>query len=234
MIIIISFIIKLCKKSPENAMLYIIAVLAAVKILFSMLYSTSIQHIEKNVDSWERLKLYKEMIVSILIILTVFSLLFKKKTLAMTLILITLLINVFTNFYMWQINVERNCINYIPEYSCIGVSKEEIEDIIEVNKYILQKEKEGYNVRVLDIIASKYMIPLHRNNYKFDLMLDGNLGYNGEEKLIEEIKSIENILILRQKPEIETIKIQQPEKIDKFIEKTYKKLGELNNLEIFN
>ena len=109
-----------------------------------------------------------------------------------------------------------------------------MKDIVEINKYIKQMEAEGYNVYVLDVIASKYMIPLHRNNYKFDLMLNGNLGYNGEKTLIEEINEIENIIILRQKPEVETIKLQQPEAIDKFIEENYIKIGEINDLEIYN
>ena len=143
--------------------------------------------------------------------------------------------NVFDQLYTYYTYlVEENNKYYVYEYSCIGVENEVLKDIHEIDKYILEKEKEGYKVLILDIDASKYMVPLHRNNYKYDLLLNGNLGFNGEKRVIAEISELENLLILRQKPEKETEKIQQPKNIDTFIEENYKYIGEINDLEIYN
>lgn len=234
LIILMCFVIKIFEKSHKNTMLFIMLSFTMIKIVFSILFSRSHQILSNEMSRWSSVDLLENGVVALLIVITVILILFDKYRTAIASILLMLLLSVIVDFYIWQTNIAENSMHYIPEYSCIGIENEEMTDVLKVNEYILQKEKEGYNVYILDIIASKYMIPLHRNNYKFDLMLNGNLGYSGEEKLIEEIKSIENLLILRQKPEIETIDIQQPKEIDKFIEENYEKIGEINNLEIYN
>lgn len=227
-------VIKVFEKSDKNAMIFIIFAYALVKIVYLVEYSVSTPDILIQNTKWVAFENNINAIISTITICMVISILLNKPKLAMLLMVGSFGITSVTRAYIWESNVKENNLYYIPEYSVIGAENNELKDILEVNKYILDKEKEGYEVKILDIVASKYMIPLHRNNYKFDLMLNGNLGYNGEERLIEEIKSIENLIILRQKPEIETIKIQQPEEIDKFIEENYEKIGEINNLEVYN
>ncbi|MBR4111098.1 MAG: hypothetical protein IKK43_05375 [Clostridia bacterium] len=233
-LILMCFAIKFLKSSTKISMLLIMCVYMIVKVLFLILFSGVQQTGEDLVNRWETLQICANAMISVLIMAGVLFVLFDKQVPAVISVLCILLLPVCANLYIWKTNIEENGKYYIPEYSCIGLRNEEIQDILEINKFILDKEKEGYNVYILDIIASKYMIPLHRNNYKFDLILNGNLGYNGQENLIKEISSIENILILRQKPELETINLQQPEEIDKYIEENYKKIGEINNLEIYN
>lgn len=234
LIILMCFSIKAFKDAPKNGMLFIMLSFAVMRIVFGVLFLQEQKVLEDETGRWVTVNLLETALISALIFLAVIAILVDKKTLAVMLIASVILLGVVIDFYIWQVNVLENNKYYIPEYSCIGVVNEEIEDVIEINKYILEKEKERYKVLIMDIVASKYMIPMHRNNYKFDLLLDGNLGYNGEEKLIEEIKTIDNLLVIRQKPEVETVSIQQTDDIDEFIEKNYKKIGEINNLEIYN
>lgn len=235
-IILMCLVIKIFEKSTKNSMLAIMLIYTAVKVIFMIEYSLipGVNSLVGENGRWLFFENITSAISSVLIVFTVLLILFNRLKIAILVTLSILGTTICTRCYMWEMNVKENNLYYIPEYSVIGMKNEEMKDILEVKEYILEKEKEGYNVLILDIIASKYMIPMHRNNYKFDLMLNGNLGHNGEERLKEEIKSTKNLLILRQKPEIETIDIQQPEGIDKFIEENYKKIGEINNLEVFN
>lgn len=233
MMIIMALIIKFIGEKPRIAFLAILITLVLIRILIksSVLETDEVA----EVGRWDTLNaVHYWMFWVFMIYMAIFSFLKRYKIALTGAFIIMFVIPISTNMYMWRCNLKENNKYYIPEYSCIGVPDDEMKDIMEVNEYILKKEAEGYNVRILDIIASKYMIPLHRNNYKFDLMLNGNLGYNGEEILIKEISEIENILILRQKQEVEEIEMQQPEEIDQFIEQNYIKIGEINDLEIYN
>lgn len=110
------------------------------------------------------------------------------------------------------------------------IEEEELYDeILNVNKYIKQKENEGYNVFILSPSASLYMIPSGKNNYKFDLILQGNLGFRGEERLVEEIKKIENPLFLKQ----EELIFQESVIIDEFIKNNYDLIDEIENFKVY-
>lgn len=232
-LMIMALIIKFAGEKPRNAILATLVALVIIRMFLKA--SVAVELMTNELGRWNALNTMQYWVFcTILEYTTVFCLLKKYKTSIAMACVAMFIVPIAFNLYIWRSNVKENSEYYIPEYSCVGATNEDMQDVVEVNEYILKKEVEGYNVRVLDIIASKYMIPLHRNNYKYDLMLNGNLGKNGEEALIKEISETENILILRQKPEIETIDMQQPEEIDKFIEKNYKKIGEINDLEIYN
>lgn len=66
-------------------------------------------------------------------------------------------------------------------------------DIDEITKFITESSK---RVIVLDADAPLYMMPLKINNGFMDEPLLGNLGKEGEEGLIRQIKGLENTIIL--------------------------------------
>ncbi len=66
-------------------------------------------------------------------------------------------------------------------------------NIDEITKFITESSK---RVIVLDLDAPLYMMPLKMNNGFMDEPLLGNLGKEGEEGLIREIKELENTIIL--------------------------------------
>ena len=114
-------------------------------------------------------------------------------------------------------------------YYGMNVSEEECKKLDEVNEYIRKKEQEGYNVYIMSPYASVFMIPLERNNYKYDLLLQGNLGYQGEERLVEEIKTLENPLFLK----TEELIFQESVIIDDFIKENYKEIDKVSNFIVY-
>ena len=83
-----------------------------------------------------------------------------------------------------------------------------------IDEYILSKEAEGKKVLILDAEACIYYIPLNRYNKNYDMFLIGNLGNNGEDKLIEEIKSSENTLFLIKE---DNVNWQTPHKVRNYV-----------------
>ena len=49
------------------------------------------------------------------------------------------------------------------------------------------------DVKILDASAALYMIPIDKYNKNYDLLLKGNLGKDGEEKIIAEIESSKDV-----------------------------------------
>ena len=56
------------------------------------------------------------------------------------------------------------------------------DNIKKIDDYILEKNKDGKNVYILDASAAIYMIPINRYNKDYDMFLKGNLGACGEER----------------------------------------------------
>ena len=76
------------------------------------------------------------------------------------------------------------------------------------------------------------MIPLNKNNGNMDLPFRGNLGRNGEEGLIEELKALENTEVLIKK-EKEEINWQESEQAREYIIKNFEYIGELEDYLIY-
>ena len=76
------------------------------------------------------------------------------------------------------------------------------------------------------------MIPLKRSNEKMDLPLLGNLGKEGEEGLLEEIKNIKNTEILLYNKDDSNTK-QEPENVYKYIRQNMKKVGNIGDFDIY-
>lgn len=114
-------------------------------------------------------------------------------------------------------------------YANHGYTEKQMNYIETVINYILQKEDEGYNVYVVSADASYYMAALGRNNYKYDLTLYGSLGYNGEQRLIEETKQLKDPIILKDK----NVMFQEPLEFDKYIKSNYKVIDQIENLVVY-
>ena len=78
----------------------------------------------------------------------------------------------------------------IPEN--VGLKKR----INEVDEFIIANKENGKNVYVLDAEAAIYYIPLNMYNKDYDMFLKGNLGADGEERIIKRIQSEENAVYL--------------------------------------
>ncbi len=117
-----------------------------------------------------------------------------------------------------------------PYYGVL-VEKEKREEIDEILQYIKQEEAAGRNVKIISYYANLYMNLLERNNGEMDLPFYGNLGKDGEEGLIEQIKQLRNtkILILTQEDE----DYQESKKVMYYIKENYPKEGEIRQFSIY-
>jgi len=118
-------------------------------------------------------------------------------------------------------------------YKGLFYGKDYFDNIVLVNQYIKNKEEEGYKVYIMSSNASMYMIPLQRNNNKFDLLLQGNLGYNGEERMLEEIAEIEKPLFLKEVKNADKLNYQESKIIDKYIKDNHIIVDEIENFAVY-
>ena len=90
-------------------------------------------------------------------------------------------------------------LTWVPYYDIpenVGLKKR----INEVDEFIIANKENGKNVYVLDAEAAIYYIPLNMYNKDYDMFLKGNLGADGEERIIKRIQSEENaVYLIKQK-----------------------------------
>ena len=110
-------------------------------------------------------------------------------------------------------------------YACMTDQKE-YEEIDLICEYIKEQNAKNIDVKILSYNANLYMIKLNKNNGIFDLAFLGNLGLGGEETLIDQIRGLENTIILIQTDEQEMF-WQESKKARDYITNNYKKIGEI-------
>ena len=120
--------------------------------------------------------------------------------------------------------------NSIEKYKYIGLNDEQIKDINEVTEYIKNKEALGFKVYILTSDAGIYMIPLERyDNNEFDILFQGNLGYNGENRVVETMKKMKNTIFLKR----EDLFHQESKIIDDYVKESYKVVDEINGYNVY-
>ena len=151
--------------------------------------------------------------------------------------------NKFTIMFTLILSIISTCqlinnIKQINNYNCYdiyygaNVDKELKSNIDKILNYIKENESQGYEVKILSYKSNLYMNILKRNNGKMDLPFYGNLGIEGEDGLIEEIKNLKNtkILILKNDEYL----FQESDKIREYIRDNYEKIGEIEEFDIYN
>ena len=131
------------------------------------------------------------------------------------------------NYYQYFTNPELysslNHYKYIP--ASPGLEKQ----IEEVDQYIENSKEE---VLMLDASAAVYMIPLEKYHKDYDMLLKGNIGEAGEEKLIEDISNTEGrkYLILK---DGYSKNWQTPWPIIDFVKENRNKVSEVSIFDIY-
>lgn len=134
----------------------------------------------------------------------------------------------FTN---WINEVYAKDYKFIKQHPFYGglYDQELIENITNVTTYIKNNQND---VIVLSDKAALYMIPMKSSNGKMDLPFKGNLGKEGENGLVEQIKNRNNIEILIEK-NIEDIHYQESKMVRQYIVENMNKIGEIEEFEIY-
>ena len=106
------------------------------------------------------------------------------------------------------------------------------DNITEIDNYIIEQNRSGKKVYILDATACIYMIPLDQYNKNYDMFLKGNLGADGEIGQIENLQKEENIVVLI-KNDSYNRNWQNPEQVRKYIIDNWTKKGEIEQFDIY-
>lgn len=129
------------------------------------------------------------------------------------------MINIINSQYAFSNNDKH------PYYGAI-VNQEAKDKIEKINTYItINSEK----VIILSQDAALYNVPEKRNNGRMDLPFLGNLGYGGEDQLIEEIENKKGYQILIKEP----LFWQESKKTIEYIKENYTHIGEIEEFQIY-
>ena len=126
--------------------------------------------------------------------------------------------------------VAEGNIEYAKPYLGVKVLPDTGKDIDEICNYVKKNDNNGINTIILSCNADLYMNMLNRTNNKFDLPFLGNLGSEGENGIINELKNLKNTQVLLLK---DGMKYQESEKIWNFVADNFKKIGEVGNYYIY-
>lgn len=105
-------------------------------------------------------------------------------------------------------------------------------DIELMCNYIQKEHQKNIDVKVVSYRAMAYMSPLKLNNKDFDLPFLGNMGYKGEDGLIEQISNLSNTKILITKDEKDKV-YQESSKVREYIMKNLEQDGEIGDFMIY-
>lgn len=108
-----------------------------------------------------------------------------------------------------------------------------IEETKDVKQYIIQKNSEGIDVIICSSDAACVMIDLNQSHGAYDLPFNGNLGYNGIERMKEDILSRENTEFLIFTNE-EDMFWQEPLEIREVIIDNLNYIGTVSNYSIYS
>ena len=147
----------------------------------------------------------------------------------------------FIVFYVINTGIKLNslyknnniCINKLNHYLGILINENTIKDIEILDNYIKHNEYElGKKTYILDSSAVVYMIPIDKYNKDYDMLNRGNLGKDGEQRIIQEIAIQENTqyLILNDKYKKNW---QTPLDIINYVKTNKAKVGEIGIFDIY-
>ena len=128
--------------------------------------------------------------VFVFFVILLFPYAFKRKYIVNIFVIIFSII-----IYIIVLNNLRTSSNFVfyndsKYYKLVPINPSLKESIIDITAYIQKEEKTGTKVIMVDNFSAYFTIELSQNNNYFDLPLQGNLGFNGEQKVIKEIKSM--------------------------------------------
>ena len=139
----------------------------------------------------------------------------------------TLIYVTVSNFITYFKN--QNNYSNLNHYKSIMINPVSEKAIEEVDNYILNSEKQ---VEFVNAQAVLYKIPLNQYSKYYDMLLGGNLGENGPEKIINQIKEAKNTqyLVLKDKFKLNW---QVPISIVDYVKENKEKIGEVALFDIY-
>lgn len=146
---------------------------------------------------------------------------FYKKLLLIGLLFIIVLISFKNLIIERNINVKENVLVPFKHYEGIYVPKYLSNRISDVTDKVRSYSNSGRESIIIDAEASIYDIVLNRYKKNYDMLLIGNIGEHGVEKIINEIKDSHNVYYFVKNPQY-ALNWQLPEDIVDYIRNNLK------------
>ena len=104
-----------------------------------------------------------------------------------------------------------------------------------VKKYIIKNKNNNKDIRIFSIGSMFYTLELNIDNGYFDMPLNGNMGKNGDDKLIKKIKELKTgTLLLMENEEVTKYKTDQfPINVRNFVNNNYNKIEQIENFDVY-
>lgn len=145
-------------------------------------------------------------------------------------IMIILIIAIYEGIISFNYLKTCNKYNQLKHFKYIPASYESTKKI---DDFILEENRKGKNVYILDATAALYMIPIDKYNKNYDMFLKGNLGADGEEGQIENLKKENDNTVVLIMNNSYSRNWQTPEKVRKYIIDNWTKRGEIEKFDIY-
>lgn len=146
---------------------------------------------------------------------------FYKKLLLIGLLFIIILISFKNAIIERNLNIKENVLVPFKHYEGIYVPKYLSNRISDVTDKVRLYSNSGRESIIIDAEASIYDIVLNRYKKNYDMLLIGNIGENGVEKIINEIKNSHNVYYFVKNPQY-ALNWQLPEDIIDYIRNNLK------------
>lgn len=145
-------------------------------------------------------------------------------------IMLILIIAIYEGIILFNYLKTCNKYNQLKHFKYIPASYESTKKI---DDFILEENRKGKNVYILDATAALYMIPIDKYNKNYDMFLKGNLGADGEEGQIENLKKENDNTVVLIMNNSYSRNWQTPEKVRKYIINNWTKRGEIEKFDIY-
>lgn len=146
---------------------------------------------------------------------------FYKKLLLIGLLFIIILISFKNAIIERNLNIKENVLVSFKHYEGIYVPKYLSNRISDVTDKVRAYSNSGRESIIVDAEAAIYDIVLNRYKKNYDMLLIGNIGENGVEKIINEIKDSHNVYYFVKNPQY-ALNWQLPEDIVDYIRNNLK------------
>ena len=146
---------------------------------------------------------------------------FYKKLLLIGILFIIILISFKNLIIERNINVKENVLVPFKHYEGIYVPEYLSKRISDVTDKVRAYSNSGRESIIVDAEAAIYDIVLNRYKKNYDMLLIGNIGENGVEKIINEIKDLHNVYYFVKNPQY-ALNWQLPEDIVDYIRNNLK------------
>lgn len=140
-----------------------------------------------------------------------------------------IVVQAFCYLYEYYKSPDKN--TEISHYKNIIVEdylKQRIEEI----EFFIKEEEENREVAILDAEAAIYQIPLNKYMKNYDMFLKGNIGKDGEDGIIEQIKQSKNKIYLIRKQNLAS-NWQTPTKVVKYVRDNLDLVGEVSIYDVY-